>query len=186
TSVVANGSTTSTITITLKDANNNLVSGKAVSLAAASGSSTITTVTGTTGTNGQATFTVKDTVIEAVSYTAKNTTDNITVAQTATVTFTVGAASKLGFGQQPTATTMRQVMSPVKVQVQDSTGNLVTTDNGRSVTVAIGTNPSGGTLSGTTTATTLNRGATFNTLSLHKSGGGDTLTAASTGLTEAT
>src|SRR5207253_1373723 len=69
TSVTADGTTTSTITVTLKDANNNAVSGKAVSLAAGSGSSTTTTVSGTTNASGQASFTVKDTVVESVTYT---------------------------------------------------------------------------------------------------------------------
>src|SRR5207247_4790499 len=48
TSVTADGTTTSTITVTLKDATSHPVSGKAVSLTTGSGSSTITTVNGTT------------------------------------------------------------------------------------------------------------------------------------------
>ena len=58
---------------------------------------------------------------------------------------------------------------------------------GRSVTVAIGTNPGGGTLSGTTTANTDASGvATFAGLSIDKSGAGYTLGATSSGLTSAT
>jgi hypothetical protein len=85
--VTANGTSTSTITVTLKDWSGNPVSGKTVSLAAGSGSSTITTVSGTTNSSGQATFTVTDTTPQIVTYTATDTTDSVTVTQTASVTF---------------------------------------------------------------------------------------------------
>src|SRR5207237_184795 len=64
--------------------------GKVISLAAGSGSSTITTVSGTTNASGQASFTVKDASVESVTYTATDSTDTLTITQTATVTFTVG------------------------------------------------------------------------------------------------
>src|SRR5678815_3159394 len=86
-SVTADGSATSTITVTLRDAQANPVSGKTVTLAKSGGSSTITTVSGVTNGSGVATFTVKDTVAEATTYTATDTTDTVTVSQTATVTF---------------------------------------------------------------------------------------------------
>jgi uncharacterized protein (TIGR03437 family) len=80
TTVVADNTTASTITVTLLDANGNAVSGKNVSLTAASGtSSTITTVVGTTNASGQASFTVVDSKIETVTYTAKDTSDNLTI-----------------------------------------------------------------------------------------------------------
>ena len=85
--VLADGVSTSTITVTLRDGANLAVSGKTVTLTAGSGSSTITTVSGTTNASGQATFTVKDGTAQTVTYTAKDTTDNITVTQTAAVTF---------------------------------------------------------------------------------------------------
>src|SRR6202011_6170305 len=63
-------------------------------------------------------------------------------------------------------------------------GNLASST--ASVTVAIGTNPSGGTLSGTLTRAAVSGVATFGNLSIDKPGIGYTLTAASTGLTGAT
>jgi hypothetical protein len=65
TSVAADGSTTSTVTVTLKDASNLPVSGKTVTLAQTSGpgTPTITTVSGTTSGAGVATFTVKSTTV---------------------------------------------------------------------------------------------------------------------------
>jgi len=89
TSILADGTTTSTVTVTLKDGAGNPVSGKAVTLTAGSGSSTISAASGPSNASGVVTFTVKDSVAEAVTYTAKDTTDNITLAQTATVTFTL-------------------------------------------------------------------------------------------------
>src|SRR2546422_9393216 len=102
TTVVADGTTTSTITVTLKDANNHPVSGKTVTLAQGTGSSTISAASGASNASGVVTFTVKDTKAEAVTYTARDTTDSVTITQTATVAFTAGAASKLAFDQQPT------------------------------------------------------------------------------------
>jgi len=189
TSVTADGTTTSTITVTLLDANSNPVSGKTVTLTAGSGSSTITTVNGTSNASGQATFTVKDTKAETVTYTAKDTTDTITITQTATVTFTDGAATKLAFGQQPTNTGAGSSITPaVTVQVEDANGNVVTSGTGSnaSITIAIGTNPSSGTLTGTLTQTAVNGVATFSNLSINKTGTGYTLTAGNTGLTGAT
>ena len=91
--VVADGATTSTITVTLKDAQSNLVAGKTVTLAKGGGSSTITTVSGVTNGSGVATFTVKDKVAETTTYTATDTADAITVGQTAAVSFTAGAVN---------------------------------------------------------------------------------------------
>ena len=82
TSIVADNSTSSTITATIKDANGNPLPGKTVSLAKGGGSSTITTVSGTTDAAGVATFTVKDAAVESTVYTATDSTDAITVTQT--------------------------------------------------------------------------------------------------------
>src|SRR2546428_1364767 len=57
----------------------------------------------------------------------------------------------------------------VKVQVLDQFDNLVTTDTS-SVTVAIGSNPGGGTLSGTKTVAASGGVATFSTLSIDQNG----------------
>src|SRR4029079_16706941 len=60
------------------------------------------------------------------------------------------------------------------------------TNSSASVTLAIGTNPASGTLSGTKTVAAVNGVATFSDLSIDKAGTGYTLTAASTRLTGAT
>ena len=87
TSVEANGFNTATITVTLKDAYTNLVSGKTVTLAKGSGSSTISAASGPSDVSGVVTFTVSDTVAETTTYTATDSTDGIAITQTASVTF---------------------------------------------------------------------------------------------------
>ncbi|MDO8767532.1 MAG: Ig-like domain-containing protein [Burkholderiaceae bacterium] len=113
TSVASNGVSTSTITVTLRDTSvaGNPVAGKTVTLTAGSGSSTITTLTGVTDVNGQATFTVKDTVAESVTYTAHDTTDSINITQTATVTFAL--ASVGSFNAFETGTAASAIAGPI-------------------------------------------------------------------------
>lgn len=85
--VAADGVSTSTITVTIRDAAGNPVAGKNVTLAALSGSSTISAPSGPSNASGVVTFTVRDTVVEAVTYRATNTTDKVALTQTATVNF---------------------------------------------------------------------------------------------------
>jgi Bacterial Ig-like domain (group 1) len=88
TDVPANGTTSSTVTVTLEDHNNNPVPGKTIALAAAGGNSVITAISPTTNAHGQATFGVTDTTSEIVLYTAIDTTDNLPLAgQGVAVTF---------------------------------------------------------------------------------------------------
>src|ERR1035441_1738964 len=139
TSVIADGTSTSTITVTLMDANSNPVGNKTVTLTAGSGSSTIATVSGTTNTSGQATFTVKDSTAQAVVYTGKDTTDNVTVTQTATVKI---GASKLAFTTASLNVTVGSC-SPVTVTTEDANSNPA--DPLSTVNVAPSSSSSGGT-----------------------------------------
>ncbi|MGP8008243.1 MAG: protease pro-enzyme activation domain-containing protein [Acidimicrobiales bacterium] len=95
-SVEADGIASSTVTVTLKDDNGVALAGKSVSLAAGSGSSVITTSPATTNSSGVATFAVTDTTAQAVTYTAIDTTDSVTLngtGQSPTVTFTAPKAT---------------------------------------------------------------------------------------------
>src|SRR5205823_336099 len=73
----------------------------------------------------------------------------------------------------------------VQVTARDAQGNTATGFTGN-VTVAIGTNGGGGTLSGTATVGAASGVATFSTLSIDKVGTGYMLTGAATGLSGAT
>src|SRR5205807_1824808 len=93
---------------------------------------------------------------------------------------TPAAADHLALGQQPTSTVAGVAISPaVTVRVLEIGRAPGSKDNATSVTVAIGTNPGSGTLSGTKTATVSGGVATFSTLSIDKTGTGYTLGATS-------
>ncbi len=64
--------------------------------------------------------------------------------------------------------------------VEDANGNVETSDNTTQVTLAIGTNPAAGTLSGGSAVTVSSGIATFSGLSINTAGTGYTLTASST------
>src|SRR6185437_3247089 len=108
---------------------------------------------------------------------------SLTGATSSTFNVTGGVGNKLAFSVQPSNTTSGAVITPaVKVEVRDANGNLVTSSSA-SVTLAIGTNPSSGTLSGTKTVAAVNGVATFSNLSVNKAGTGYTLAASASGLT---
>src|SRR4029077_20677193 len=72
-------------------------------------------------------------------------------------------------------------MTPaVRVAVEDANGNVETSDNATKVSLAIATNPAGGTLSGGAAVTVAAGIATFPGLSIDKAGAGYTLAASST------
>jgi len=119
-------------------------------------------------------------------YTLSATSGTLTGATSSPFTISVGAAARLAFTVQPGATIAGVAIAPAPlVTVQDSVGNTVTASTA-SITVAIGTNPSSGTLSGTTIVSAVGGTASFSTLSIDKAGAGYTLTAAASGLTGAT
>src|SRR2546422_969232 len=95
-------------------------------------------------------------------------------------------ATQLFFTLQPTATVAGLPITPaVQVTARDARGNPAAGFTG-TVTVALGTNPAGGTLSGSTTVAAVAGIATFPALSVDKSGSGYALTATASGLSGAT
>jgi len=101
-------------------------------------------------------------------------------------TITAGAATQLAFTVQPSnAGTGATIAPPVEVTARDAFGNVATTFT-NPITVAIGTNPSGGVLSGTLNPNAVAGVATYGNLSINMGGSGYTLTAAATGLSGAT
>ncbi|HMF17683.1 MAG TPA: hypothetical protein VKE98_10785, partial [Gemmataceae bacterium] len=128
--------------------------------------------------------TLKTAASESITATDKA---NSGIAGSGTVTVNASTASKLAFGQQPTNAAVGNAITPaVTVQVLDAYGNLVSSDNSDTVTLALGANPGAGVLSGTLTVTVSGGIATFGDLSLNKLGNGYTLKASSGLLTAAT
>jgi uncharacterized repeat protein (TIGR03803 family) len=86
------------------------------------------------------------------------------------VTVVSGPAAKLGFVGKPADTPTGVGLSPVRVQVQDLYGNLVTSDNTDVMTLAVGNGPGQFTTGSTLTAPVVNGVALFNNLTLVKPG----------------
>jgi len=115
------------------------------------------------------------------------TSAGLTSVTSGTFNITTGPAVKLGFTVQPPATVTAGVnMSPtIRVAAQDSLGNTVTTFTSN-ILMAIGTNPSGGVLSGTTTVKASSGVSSFSALKINLTGVGYTLVATTAGLLSAT
>jgi hypothetical protein len=87
TSVPSDGTTASTITVTINDHFGNHIAGKAVTVKAVNGSSVLTAVAGTTNQSGQATFTATDATAEVVTYSATDSTDSLPLTGEGVITF---------------------------------------------------------------------------------------------------
>lgn len=146
---------------------------------------------------GTASSTTADIKIGALSagthnfYATRTNSGGTSSCSTATVQYILtayGSATKLRFSAQPANTSIYEPMNTiVKVEILDANDKVVT-DSAASVTLNIGTDPSGNTavLMGTKTATAQFGVAYFTTLKLDEAGTGYTLVATSSGLTSAT
>jgi len=138
--------------------------------------------------NGVATFSTLTLNMAGTGYTLIASATGLTGATTNAfnISVSVGPAAKLAFTVQPSNAAAGAMNTPaVQVTVHDAQGNTVTSAT-TSITVAIGTNPASGSLSGTKTVAAVNGVATFSTLTLNMAGTGYTLRASATGLTGAT
>jgi hypothetical protein len=183
------GALTLPFTVTVMDGSSAKVQNQEVdwAITSALGGSLSTTI-GNTNSSGVATSTL----------TLGSTSGTYTVTATSAVaplsgspvTFTATAgqtAIKLAFNQQPTNALSNALISPpITIWIEDASSNVVPGDNETQVTLAIGTNPGSGTLSGKKTITARGGIATFSDLSIDKAGTGYTLGVTATGLTGAT
>lgn len=116
--------------------------------------------------------------------TMRATSGALGAATSAAFNITIGAPAALTFTVQPPATSPGSPFI-VAVAARDAGGNIVPTFT-LPVSVAIGTNPAGGTLSGVTTVNAVGGVATFAGLAIDNVGTGYTLSATRAGLTTAT
>ena len=110
---------------------------------------------------------------------------NGTASQSTVDTVTTVAPAKLVVTASPPATVAAGSPLSLTVQVQDQSGNRVIDDT-TSVTLAIGTNPSAGSLGGTLTVAAVGGSTSLSGLSIDKAGKGYTMTASDGTLTGAT
>ena len=174
------------VEVTAQDAQGNtataFVGPVTVAIATNGGGGTLGGTTTATAVGGIATFPDLSIDKSGVGYTLAATSDPLTAATSAAFDVTTGAATQLVFSVQPVNTRAGAVITPaVVVTARDAQGNTATDFVG-AVSVAIGTNPGGGKLSGTTTRTAVAGVATFSDLKIDKPGTGYVLTATTAGL----
>ena len=138
TTVPADGATTSTISVLLYNSNGDAVPGKAVTLTASGGNSTVTAVNATTTNTGNALFTVSDATAESVTFTADDTTDGVNLSgDQATVQFTAVSGSTTtttttttGSGSTTTTTTGSGSTTSTTTTTTTPGSTTTTTDSG--------------------------------------------------------
>ncbi len=137
--------------------------------------------------NGEATFSDISIDKAGSGYTINASTTGLLPATSVGFDITGSIATQLLFSIPPSsAETGAAIVPTFQLEVIDAGGNLVTTSTNL-ITLAIGNNPSGGTLSGTFTDVAAVGGrATFSDISIDLAGNGYTLVASTTGLTPAT
>jgi dihydroxyacetone kinase len=135
--------------------------------------------------NGVATFSgLSLDTVGAYTLTASDGALTSVTAPSFNITAAAGPAAKLVFDTAPAGGAVNTSLAPIVVNVTDSSGTLVTTDNS-AVTIAIATGPVGSQLIGTATVNAVNGVATFTGLKLDTIGA-YTLTATDGALTSVT
>src|SRR5438046_1665654 len=185
----ANGTIAPAVRVTARDALGNTATGFQSNVTVAIGTNPAGgALSGTTtlaAIGGVATFSSLGIDKAGTGYTLSAGATGLTGATSAPFDIVPSTATRLVFTVEPSTATAGAAVTPApQITAQDATGNVVPGSPGN-VTVAIGTNPAGGTLSGTTTVAAVGGVATLSDLSVDKSGSGYTLTAEATGLTGA-
>ncbi|HXV91050.1 MAG TPA: Ig-like domain-containing protein, partial [Gemmatimonadales bacterium] len=157
-----------------------------LAFAANPGGATLGGTTTVAAAAGVATFTGVSLDKSGVGYTLQASAGGVPAVTSPSFSVTPATATHLVFSVQPGTTVAGATIAPaLQVTARDAFGNTATGFTA-AVTIAIGTNPSGGTLSGTATVDAVSGVAIFGALSIDASGTGYTLTAAATGLGGAT
>ena len=137
--VSADGTSSTMITVTIKDAGGRVFSGRPVTLAQTSGSgATITPVQGVTDDSGVATFTVKSSTPGSAAFAATDPLDGITIKQTAEVNFEATSSTSAISGSSAVA--IGQAGKVYSVTLTDGSSYAWTVPSGASITAG-GTGP---------------------------------------------
>jgi len=122
-SAPADGATAAVAQTVLTDTNGFPIAGKSVSLSASTGSATITPPSAVTDNDGSAVFSITDLNTENLTLTATDTTDGVTVAQKALLSFVPPAAHSAGLNALPsTVTADGKTPADITVTLEDSIG----------------------------------------------------------------
>jgi hypothetical protein len=168
-----------TPSVLVTDADGNGVSGVDVAFAVASGGGSIIGGSATSNADGVAAATSWTLGTVAGANTATATATGLTGSpRTFTATGTADAMSQLAFTTQPGNATGGVAIPTFSVTTTDQHGN---TTGSATIDLSITTNPTGGVLTGTTSAATVNGVATFNNAIINKAGNGYQLRACVSG-----
>src|SRR5438093_105601 len=186
----AGAALTPAVQVTARDAQGNVATDftgtVTVALGINPGSATLSGTISLAAVSGVATFSSLSIDKVGTGYTLTAVATGLSGATSVGFNITAGAATELVFTVEPSNAAAGSAITPaVHVTAQDAHGNIATAFTG-TVTLGLGTNPGGGTLSGTATAAAVNGVATFANVSINKAGTGYTLTAAATGVTGTT
>jgi hypothetical protein len=170
------------LTVRVEDGFGNLVTTAtppvALTFAANPGPGTLAGTVSTNAVAGVATFSNVSISKAATGYTLAASSGSLTSATSNPFSITAAAADHLVYAQQPTtAASAAAIIPAVRVQIVDQYGNR--TGSAAHVIVALSTNPSAGTLSGTTDVAAVAGEATFSDLKIDKTGTGYVLRATS-------
>jgi alpha-tubulin suppressor-like RCC1 family protein len=169
------------ITVRVLDASGNVVTSATneISISITDDAGTIDGSLIATAVAGVATFTNIQ-ITTAATHTLTASAAGLDSAVSDEFTISPGAPAAMVFAQQPTSGAGGQVLAPLAVHIRDQFGN--TASSTAAVTLSISTNPSQGTLIGTTTLSA-NAGVAEFSVRIDRPGIGYRLTASSTGLT---
>lgn len=184
----AGGAFTPAVAVTVEDSLNHVVSGagNAVTVKIDTGEVPLSGTTTLAAVNGVATFADLSLQKAGSGYFLIASSPGLGRATSVSFDIAPASPSQLAFIVQPNATDSAAMIAPaVQVAILDAFANSEPNAT-NTVTIAIGDNPGGATLSGATTVTAVHGIATFSDLSLNQGGNGYTLAATASGLAKAT
>jgi alpha-tubulin suppressor-like RCC1 family protein len=178
-----------TLTIAVQDAFGNTVASSGrnvvIGIGRNPGNASLSGSTQSPTVNGLAVFNSLSITKPGDGYTLTASTSGLTSGVSSAFNVTIGPASRLEFTIQPATSPPGSTISPaVAVTVKDVAGNPVLNAN-TIITLAIGTNPGAGTLSGHTALAPESGVSMFSDLSINNVGDGYTLTATAPNLAAA-
>jgi adhesin/invasin len=182
-SVAASRGTPATVTVTARDGFGNPVAGVPVTLAVTGAGNTIAQPIGPTAATGVATGAIGATVTGVRSVSA--TANGVLALATPTLTVVAAPAASLLFLDAPVSAVAGDDLAPApSVGVLDSLGNRNVAFTG-SITLGLGVNPNGGTLSGTLSRNAVAGVVNFTGVAIDRAGSGYQLSATSVDLVAA-
>jgi NADH/NAD ratio-sensing transcriptional regulator Rex len=173
TSAIAGASITPPIQVAIEDSFGDVVTSDDanVTLAINTGSGTLGGTLTVAAFDGVATFTgISVNTAGSFTLSASDTADTLAAVQSNGFTISPATASTLVFVQQPTSTTAGVAISPaIVVDIDDSLGNVLTSDNSN-VTLTVNTQTGTAVTTGTLTVAAVNGVATFTGVTVDTAG----------------